>query len=391
MHYLDNAATTRVHPDVLTKIDDVMREIWANPSSLYAPGFAAETCIDEARNTVAKALGAAVPVTKRTPEVVFTASGTEASNIAIFGAARARVGWGRHIVLTGYEHPCVENVVKYLCGREGFTATVVKPGVDGRVPVDAIVRAVRADTVLVCAMQVNNETGAVIDVAALAGQVKRANKRTAVHVDAVQGFAKLPLRLAETQIDTCAVSGHKLHAPKGVGALYVRRGFSLLSPLCGGSQEGGLRPGTENTPYIAGFAKAAQLAIQNVDETRKNVEGLSQRLRDGLAEMEDVVVHSPSDAWAGILMFSCLGLKSEVILHFLEEREIYISSGSACSKGGKSHTLTAMGLDAAALDSAVRVSFCADSTEEDVDALLAALREAQATLAKGRPVRGRGV
>lgn len=384
MHYLDNAATTAVLPEVIQAIGEVMEQHFANPSSLYRPGFEAEKQIQAARATVAKALGC------QPGEVVFTASGTEASNIAIFGAARARKNWGSHLVTTGYEHPCVAKPLEALAEKEEFQLTIVPPEPTGAVALAAIVNEVRADTVLVSAMQVNNETGAVLDVAELARLVKAKNPRTAVHIDGVQGFTKLPVRLSETEIDSYGVSGHKIHAPKGIGALYLRKGMNIYPPLLGGGQENGLRPGTENTPYIAGFAKAVEIALQNRPKAAERIQQLRAQLLQGLQKLPGVVLNSPENSYGGIVNFSLPGLKSETLLHFLEEYGVYVSSGSACSKGQVSHTLAAMRLPKERAESALRVSFDAYNTPEDVEALLEGLYKGAASLARASGPRRNG-
>ncbi len=381
MHYLDNAATTRVHPQVADEVDRVLRGVWANPSSLYGPGADAEEGIHAARRVLLGALGCREPLDLKRPQLVFTASGTEADNIAVFGAARPRKSWGDQIVATGYEHPAVRRPLGRLA-EEGFRVTFVAPGPDGRVDAAALLDAVGPKTVLVCAMQMNNETGAVLDVTALAAAVKQKNRRTAVHVDAVQAFTKLPLDVGGAPIDTVALSGHKLHAPKGVGALYVRRGFSLLPPFAGGGQEGGIRPGTQNTAFIAGFAKAVQLALDAREQAAQTVQTLHDRLVAGLAGMEGIESNSPPDAYAGILNFSLPGVRSEVMLHHLAAAGVYVSGGAACNKGERSHTLEAMGLPDARINCALRVSLCGGNTVEDIDALLCGLRGGLATLAR---------
>ncbi len=373
LHYLDNAATTRVHPTVADVVCETLRGNWGNPSSLYRRGLAAEQAVLDARAVLAGALGCT------TGEVVFTACGTEASNIAIWGAARARAAWGRHLVASAYEHPAVLEPLKMLARQEGFTLTLVAPAADGTVPIDELAAAVRSDTVLATAMHVNNESGAVVEPAAFAAAVKAKNPRTFVHVDGVQGFCKLPVKLAETKVDSYATSGHKLHAPKGVGALYLKKGTNLLPPLLGGGQERGLRPGTENTAYIAGYAQAVQL-MQAAPGAfcAGQAAALRRRLQGGLAALGGCTVHSPANGLPHILLFSLpRGLKSQVVLNFLDdEYGVCVSSGSACSGGMPSHTLSAMGVAPALIDSALRVSFCAESTEADVDVLLDGLREA---------------
>ena len=376
LHYLDNAATTRVHPAVAAVINETLCHNWGNPSSLYRAGMVAEQAIAAARATLAEALGCAPR------EVVFTSCGTEASNLAILGAARARKNWGRHLITTGYEHPAVLEPLKMLAREEGFELTVVAPAPDGTVDIGALAAAVRGDTVLASAMHVNNESGAVIDPGAFAAAVKTKNPRTFVHVDGVQGFCKLSVRLSATKVDGYATSGHKLHAPKGVGALYLRAGSHLLPPMQGGGQENGLRPGTENTPYITGYAKAAQL--MHPADNLPHLAGLRAQLQQGLAAVGGCTIHSPPNGYPGILLFSLpIGLRSQVVLNLLdEEYGVCVSSGSACSGGAPSHTLSAMGVAPPLIDAALRASFCADTTPADVNALLRGLQHAVGRLGR---------
>lgn len=376
MHYLDNAATTRVADEAAETAARVLREHFANPSSLYAAGARAEAVISAARETVAASLGV------KTGEILFTGSGTEADNIAVQGALRARAAWGEHIVVSGFEHPAVQNAVSYM-QKQGWRVTTVRPDAQGHLDLDAMVRAVGTKTALCACMHVNNEVGTIMDVARLAREVKAKNPRTAVHVDGVQAWGKVPLKLSATMIDSYAVSGHKIHAPKGVGALYLRRGFHIEPLILGGLQEYGMRPGTENTAYIAAMAKAVEL--MQADKTRaQRVRALSDRLWKGLAGIEGIVRNSPEDALPDVANFSVENIRSETMLHFLESRDICVSSGSACSKGEASHTLNAMGLARSRVDGAVRVSFSGENTAEDVDALLAGLRDGIRALAKVR-------
>lgn len=368
MHYLDNAATTIVDPEVAHVVSRVLREHYANPSSLYAPGMHAQQEIETARRTIATALGLADSTAQGRPTVLFTASGTEANNMALLGAARARQSWGNHLVTTGYEHPSVQNTMAHLAEKEGFKLTVVPPQQDGTVSAEALVNAVARQTAVVTLVHVNNETGATLDAAAIAAAVKQKNSRCAVHVDAVQSFTKLPLSLDD--IDSASLSAHKLHAPKGVGALYLRPGHHIEPTLFGGEQEAGLRPGTENTAYIAAFAAAVRLALQNKDDKAAHLAALCRQLETGLEKISGVVIHSPKNHYPGIVNFSVPPIKSEIMLHHLESLGVYVSSGSACSQGQPSHTLTAMGLPPALVDSAIRASFCDATTPHDVTALL---------------------
>ena len=374
IHYLDNAATTMVNPDVIEAITKAMAEHWANPSSLYTPGAHSELALNKARADVARTLGATAG------EVYFTGCGSEGNNLAILGAARTRK-WGKRIVCTGFEHPSVALPMQRLA-QEGYDVQFVAPEADGHLNVDRMLELVDKNTILVAAMQVNNETGTAVDVARLAAGVKARNDRTAVHVDGVQAWMRVPVRLAN--IDSYSVSGHKIHAPKGIGALYLRKGYHIEPPYLGGGQEKGMRPGTENLPYAIGMAKAATLLSRTLPQRHKTLVELNTRLREGLKQFPEITLNSPEDAVPEVLNFSLNVIRSETMLHHLETMGVYVSSGSACSKGAASHTLTAMGLETRRIDTAIRASFCADNTPEDVDALLEGLKTGLATLSRIR-------
>ena len=374
IHYLDNAATTMVNPDVIETITKAMAEHWANPSSLYTPGAHSELALNKARADVARTLGATAG------EVYFTGCGSEGNNLAILGAARTRK-WGKRIVCTGFEHPSVALPMQRLA-QEGYDVQFVAPEADGHLNVDRMLELVDKNTILVAAMQVNNETGTAVDVARLAAGVKARNDRTAVHVDGVQAWMRVPVRLAN--IDSYSVSGHKIPAPKGIGALYLRKGYHIEPPYLGGGQEKGMRPGTENLPYAIGMAKAATLLSRTLPQRHKTLVELNTRLREGLKQFPEITLNSPEDAVPEVLNFSLNVIRSETMLHHLETMGVYVSSGSACSKGAASHTLTAMGLEPRRIDTAIRASFCADNTPEDVDALLEGLKTGLATLSRIR-------
>ncbi len=374
IHYLDNAATTMVNPDVIETITKAMAEHWANPSSLYTPGAHSELALNKARADVARTLGATAG------EVYFTGCGSEGNNLAILGAARTRK-WGKRIVCTGFEHPSVALPMQRLA-QEGYDVQFVAPEADGHLNVDRMLELVDKNTILVAAMQVNNETGTAVDVARLAAGVKARNDRTAVHVDGVQAWMRVPVRLAN--IDSYSVSGHKIHAPKGIGALYLRKGYHIEPPYLGGGQEKGMRPGTENLPYAIGMAKAATLLSRTLPQRHKTLVELNTRLREGLKQFPEITLNSPEDAVPEVLNFSLNVIRSETMLHHLETMGVYVSSGSACSKGAASHTLTAMGLEPRRIDTAIRASFCANNTPEDVDALLEGLKTGLATLSRIR-------
>ena len=362
LHYLDNAATTIVAPEVADVIDKAMREHWANPSSLYAPGARSEEALNAARAAVARTLGC------KSKELYFTSCGSEGNNLALLGAAQTRT-FGKGIVVSGFEHPSVQRPLERLAAQ-GYNVTVVKPQADGTLDINKMLDAVDKNPILVACMMVNNEIGTRNDVERLAAEVKRRNSRTIVHVDAVQAWMRVPIKL--DNIDTMTVSGHKIHAPKGIGALYLsdRLMQAFQPPYLGGEQERGLRPGTENLPYALGLAAAATRLAGSIKSRDKAVRALNDRLREGLSVLPEVEINSPAGAVPEVRNFSENCIKSETMLAWLSEKQIYVSSASACGRGQPSHTLAAMGRDPLAIDTASRVSFCADNTPEDVDAFL---------------------
>lgn len=371
LHYLDNAATTQVDPAVTEAIHDALVELWANPSSLYDPAVAAQDGIDTARGRIAKTLHC------RKDEVYFTACGSESNNMSVWGAAKARRHWGNKIVVTGFEHPSVQLPIRAL-QEEGFTVTEIMPEADGHIDTQKFLREIDKNTVLAACMAVNNETGAVQDIAALGAGIKARNARTHFHVDAVQAWLRMPIDLQKwKEVDTLAVSGHKVHAPKGVGALFVRdsQRQTLRPPYRGGHQERGMRPGTENTPYIVGLGVAAAKGLQSLRTRTTQIKALNTLLRQGLGEFPDIQINSPADALPEVLNFSTRCINSQTFINYLNTRAVFVSGGSACDKGEPSHTLQAMGCDDLTIRTALRVSFCADNTPEDVQALLDGLRD----------------
>lgn len=366
LHYLDNAATTRIDPAVTEVIHDALVELWANPSSLYDPAVAAQDGIENARARIAKTLHC------RSDEVYFTGCGTEGNNMAAWGAAMPRRHWGNKIVVSGFEHPSVQLAVRAL-KNEGFQVVEILPEADGHLDVQKFLAAVDKNTVLASCMAVNNETGVVQDIAALAAGIKARNNRTHFHVDAVQAWLRIPIDLQKwAGVDTLAVSGHKIHAPKGIGALFIRdsQRQTLCPPYHGGHQERGLRPGTENTPYIVGLGLAAAKGYQAMRTREAHIAKLSRRLREGLAHMPGIIINSPEDAVPEVVNFSTGCINSQTFINYLNTRGVLVSGGSACDKGEPSHTLQAMGCDDRIIQTALRVSFCAENTDEDVDALL---------------------
>lgn len=372
--YLDNSATTRVCPQAAEKALQMMTACYGNPSSLHSLGAAAEQELTAARQKVARLLGC------RPQEVIFTSGGTESNNLAVLGAAQAKIRAGRHIVTTAVEHASVAAACSEL-ERQGWEVTRLVPDPGAALTAQQVAAACRPDTVLVSVMMVNNETGARFPVDRIVPAVRRAAPGALIHCDAVQAAGKLPLNAARLGLDLMTVSAHKIHGPKGSGALYIRKGARILPRSFGGGQENGLRPGTEALPLHAAFGAAAE-ALPPFAEQEALYGSLRRRLTDGLAGREGFVLNSPPDGVPYILNLSVLGVRSETLLHFLAERGIFVSSGSACSKGKKSPVLTALGFSGERIDSALRVSFTHTTTPDEVDRFLAALYEAASSLVR---------
>ena len=375
MIYLDNAATTPVNPQVAQVISDSLMNDFANPSSLYSIGAKCEIAMDKAREYIAGCIGA------KSSELYFTSCASESNNIAIYGLALARKNWGKKVITTGYEHPAVRHPFEFL-GEMGFEVVEVNPDKNGIVDENAILDAVDSKTCLVSLIHVNNETGAKIDIEKLTARIKEKNPRTAIHIDAVQSFMKYPLDVKKLKIESLSFSAHKINGPKGIGGLYLRQGTNIKPVFLGGGQERGLRAGTENIHYIKGLAKACELLKPNLMANLRHYAQLRAQLLKGLEEFDNVVINSPENGAPYTLNISFTGYRSETLLHFLDSKGICVSSGSACSKGSRSHTLTVMKLPADRIDSSLRISFGVQNTADDVDALLAALKEAKEKLQK---------
>ena len=373
MHYLDNSATTPVLPEAAEAALRVMREEFGNPSSQHALGGRAAALLRASREEVARSLGASAR------EVTFTSGGTESINTAIFGAARRGFRQGRHIVTTAVEHAATGNSLKKL-EAEGFEVTYLKPDAAGRVPVEAFAEALREDTILLSVMLVNNEVGSLLPVAGLGRLLRRKSPRALFHVDAVQGLFRVPLTPGKWGCDLMSVSGHKIGAPKGIGALYHRAGIKLPPLLYGGGQEDGLRPGTEPMPQIAAFAAACKTRAASAEADRVHVAALCAYLKETLAAEAPFAVQNGENDVPHVVNFSFEGCKSEVLLRILEMDEVYVSAGSACARGHESHVLTAMGLPKSRIDTALRISFAPHNTREDVDAFAAAVGKGAARL-----------
>ena len=374
--YLDNSATTRVCEKSAEKVLELMTQCYGNPSSLHKKGLEAQREVAHARQVVAVSLGA------QPREIIFTSGGTEANNLAVLGGAAASRRRGKRIVTTAIEHPSVLEPMRQL-EKEGFEVVFLTPDADGRVPEEAVLKAVTSDTILISVMAVNNELGSIQPIEVLKKAVKRAGAPALVHVDGVQAYGKLPLRPEKLGIDLLTVSGHKIHGPKGVGALYVSKNARILPRTFGGGQERELRPGTEAAPLIAGLGAAAE-ELPDWRQAYSRMEKLRDYTLQKLSGLEGVEVNSPVEGLPYLLNFSALGIRSETMLHFLAQRGIYVSSGSACAKGKQSHVLKAAGLPDSRISSAIRVSFSRENTERDADALAEGVREGLACLARAR-------
>ena len=370
MIYLDNSATTKPSAACVSAMTRLLCEHWGNPSSVHDLGIEAERELKSARKAVANALGAE-------PErVFFTSGGTEADNWAIFSACERLGKRGRHIITTAVEHHAVLHPFKALEAR-GFEVTYLQPDEEGFVSVDTLKAALRPDTILVSVMMVNNETGAVMPIADMIRATRRMSPLALFHTDAVQGFLKVPFKAKTLGADMISISGHKVHGPKGVGALYIRPGLPLPPFIHGGGQEGNFRSGTENLPGICGFAAACEETNAAADIA--HMAQLRDLCREKLRQIPGLVLIGKQDA-PHIVNLSLPGLRSQGIINCLQTKGIYVSAGSACSKGHRSHVLEALHLPPAVIDGSVRVSFSGDNTEADVDALVEALLEAKQTL-----------
>lgn len=366
MHYLDNSATTPLCDEAKQAVRDHL-DSFGNPSSMHLLGAQALVKLDNARALLARAVGC------QPKELYFTSCGSEANNTAIFGAARAKKREGNHLVTTAIEHPSVLRCFEQL-EKEGFSVTYLQPDSNGRISEQAVADAVRKDTVLVSMMYVNNETGAVLPVASIKPALKAVGSNALVHSDCVQAFGKLSVRPESLGADLITLSGHKIHAPKGIGALYLSQKARILPLIYGGGQEKGLRSGTESTLLIEAFAAAVK-AMPPLTETYERIYALWANARERLSAIDGVIINSPDDALPYLLNFSVQGIRSEVMMHHLEAGEVYVSSGSACAKGGVSHVLAAQGISRPVADSAIRASFSRYTTQEDIDALVDAVKQ----------------
>ncbi len=370
--YLDNSATTRPCEESINLMNRALSDNWGNPSSLHTLGINAEDILISCKETCAKAIGS------RSDEIYFTSGGTEANNIALNGAIVSRAKRGNRIIASSIEHPSVTEVLKSF-EQKGFEVIYLQSGKDGKISLDDFKEALNEKTILVSIMLVNNETGAIQPIKDIAKIIKASGVPALLHCDAVQAFGKLPIKVSELGADLLTFSGHKIHAPKGIGVLYKKKGLHITPLTYGGGQQDNIRPGTEPVPLIAALEGAIK-SLPDANLKLSEIKELSNYTKDKLLQTKLVQINSPDDALPYVLNISVPGWRSETLLHFLDSKGIFVSSGSACAKGGISPTLTAMGLDKKSVDSALRISFSRYNTFSDADKLYDAIIEATTKL-----------
>ena len=368
MIYLDNSATTKPCPEAIAAMQDAMIEHWGNPSALYSFGIDTARMLISARSKVANALGA------EPDRVFFTSGGTEADNWAIYGTIKRLGKQGKHIVTTAIEHHAVLNCIKDL-ESQGFEVTYLQPDSTGRIDLAEFKSALRQDTILVSVMMVNNETGAVMPISQMAKMTHKLCPNAFFHTDAVQGFLKIPFQAKNLGADLISISSHKVHGPKGAGALYISPRLKSFPPLLlGGGQEAGYRSGTEGTPAIFGFAAACAALSPKMQEDTLKEKALLDDLIGKLCKLDGVVINGAHDA-PHILSLSIPGVPTQNTINILQDAGICVSAGSACAKGHRSHVLTAMKLSPEIMDSSFRISFSRETSEQEIDLFLDTLTQ----------------
>lgn len=370
--YLDNSATTRCYKEVAEIVEKTMTEDFGNPSAMHLKGVEAENYVKEAAKTIAKTLKV------QDKEIYFTSGGTESDNWALIGTALANHRQGKHMITTPFEHSAVSAPLAWL-QEQGFEITIIPVDEEGNLDLKKLEEAIREDTILVSTMFVNNEMGAVVPVEEVGKIVHEKNPRTLYHVDAIQAYGKYKIYPKKMGIDLLAVSGHKIHGPKGVGFLYINEKAKVQPFILGGGQQKGMRSGTDNVPGIAGLGTAAKMIYRNLDENVEHMRELKFYFAKELETLEQVEINGPKPEQGAphILNVSFLGVRSEVLLHSLEDMGIYVSAGSACSshKRAGSSSLGALRLTPERKESAIRFSFCETTTKEEIDYTLEALRK----------------
>ena len=370
--YLDNSATTKVCPEAVRAVTDCLTENYGNPSAVHSKGIKAKMLLEDSRQKIADALSC------DSTEVYFSHSGTLANNTAIFGAVEAKRKTGNRIITTSLEHPSVSRCMDKL-EKRGFEVIRLTPSSNGAFRTEQLLNTINKNTILVSTMLVNNETGAINPVEMVSKVVKKVSSPALIHVDAIQAFGKIPVKPSRLGVDLLSISGHKVHAPKGVGALYIRKGLKINPYLSGGGQENEMFSGTEALPAIAGFGAAAA-AFPDLNRQLEAMRSLKGFALNELTKIPSVEINSPSDALPYILNISVMGIPSQVLINYLSQRGIYISAGSACKKGHRSEVLTAMGLPAKRIDSAVRISLSRFTTKEEIEEFVSAINDAVSTI-----------
>ena len=370
--YLDNSATTKAYPEVVSLVADIMTNDYGNASSMHLKGVDAEKYLKYSKATIAGIMKV------KEKEIFFTSGGTESDNWALMGAAFANHRSGKHLITTKIEHPAILRTMEHL-KELGFDITYLSVNRYGQILLEELRNAIRPDTILVSIMFVNNEVGAIQPIDEAGEIIKQTNPRTLFHVDAVQGFGKLRLLPKKWKIDMVSVSGHKIHGPKGTGFLYIDEKVKIKPIIYGGGQQNGYRSGTENIPGVAGLGKATELIYRNLVEDTNRLYCLKKKLVSGLLKIDHVKINGPQDETGAphIVAASIAGIRSEVMLHSLEDKGVYVSAGSACSshKHTVSDTLSAMGLSTEYMDSTIRFSLSVFTTEEEIEYTLKCLYE----------------
>ncbi|MBD9218828.1 MAG: cysteine desulfurase [Clostridiales bacterium] len=380
MIYFDNAATTRALDEVADKVKYMLLENFGNPSSQNMAGVNAENEVIKARKIIAASINA------EPDEIYFTSGGTESDNWAIFGTAKGYIRSGKHMITTAIEHPAVLQPMREL-EKNGWDITILGVDEKGYINIDELKAAIREDTVLVSTILINNETGTIQNAEEISKAIKSVNPHTLYHVDAVQAYGKYPINVKKMGIDMLSVSGHKVHGPKGVGFFYMKKGLKVKPIIFGGGHERGQRSGTENTPSIVGLAEAVKIDMAEMDKAVEHVKLVKKTLAEGiLNSIPMTYINGPSieEGSPYVLNIGFEGLRSEVLLHSLEEKEIYVSAGSACNskKKGASTVLSALGIDEKRIEGAIRFSFCRYNTVEEAEQCIEILKEKAAFLRK---------
>ena len=373
--YLDNSATTKPYQEVVDKMVLALTTQYGNPSSIHKKGIEVEREIKEIRRNIARSLGA------KENEIYFTSGGTECNNTIIRSVARLNKKTKNHIISTVIEHPSVLDTLKDL-ESEGFEVTYLPVDKDGKISIEDLKNAIKKETILVSIMHVNNEIGTIQPIEEIGKYLKSLDEKIYLHVDAVQSYAKIKFRPSRYNIDFMSVSGHKLHGPKGIGFMYVKENNRIKPLLTGGGQEIGIRSGTENVPGIYGIGEAVRILNQDLEGTIDKIKGLRDLLKEEiLANIDNVKINSPEDGVCHVLNVSFRGVRGEVLLHYLEQKEIYVSTGSACSSKKKgSHVLNAIGLTPDEIEGAIRFSLSDLNTKEEIMKTVEVLKESVSDL-----------